>query len=219
MRDRPIRVVLSAPSQDELNELCYAFLGGQSRVDVAAKATTANLLEESLRQPGLEVAVIDADLLIMQGEGLRDFLNTCLGETVAVVLLSPYFKDLRGILQDLPTVRAVLIKPISQEKLLHRVYQIGVSERCPESRPEPIEGRAATPALGQGPSINSGQGPSILRRSLSQAKPRASGRALLRTSLGRALRQAPLDYDRNRQDGALRQAQGGAQDGEVGHER
>lgn len=163
MSDRPVQVALSAASQDELNYLYYAFLSDQDRVHVATMATTGSLLEQSLRQPGLEVGVIDADLLITRGEGLLDFLHTRLGETVAVVLLSPYYRGLCGIVQDVPTVREVLIKPVNHEELLHRVYQIGISERCPE----PVEGRAATPTPGQ-----------ALREVLRQAQDRAQDREM-----------------------------------------
>lgn len=68
MSDKPIRVVLSAASQDELNQMYPAFLADQGRVYVATMATTVSLLEDNLRQQGLEVAVLDADLLIERGE-------------------------------------------------------------------------------------------------------------------------------------------------------
>ena len=70
LRAGPIRVLLSAPGQAAMNELYRAFLGDGSRVAVAALAPTPEILETSLQQQPVEVAVVDAEhTLLVSGTG------------------------------------------------------------------------------------------------------------------------------------------------------
>jgi cellulose biosynthesis protein BcsQ len=128
-----------------------AFLADQGRVYVATMATTVSLLEDNLRQQGLEVAVLDADLLIERGErGLLDFLNTRLGEAVAVVLIGPQQENMRGALRDIHTVREVLTKPVNYGELISRVYQIGISQRAATAAVAPAQAYMASAPVGRG---------------------------------------------------------------------
>ena len=131
MSNGPLRIFLSAASQDELLPLYSAFLGDQSRFTVAGVATTLSGLEDGLKTTASEVAIIDAELLLDQGEqGIIDFLTHKLGTTVAVVLLPPGLRDMQGQVRELAQVREVVIKPAGTGELLKRCHEIGVSERA-----------------------------------------------------------------------------------------
>jgi cellulose biosynthesis protein BcsQ len=136
-----------------------AFLADPGRVYVATMATTVSLLEDNLRQQGLEVAVLDADLLIERGErGLLDFLNTRLGEAVAVVLISPQQENMRGALRDIHTVREVLTKPVNYGELINRVYQIGISQRAATAAVSPAQAYMASAPAGPFDKLRAGRG-------------------------------------------------------------
>ena len=53
-----------------MNELYRAFLGDGSRVAVAALAPTPEILETSLQQQPVEVAVVDAELEAAESEAI-----------------------------------------------------------------------------------------------------------------------------------------------------
>ena len=115
----PIRVLLSAPGQAAMNELYRAFLADGSRVAVAALAPTPEILETSLQQQPVEVAVVDAELLAERGEqGLVQFLSGRLGSAVAVVLLPQGMSGLHGRLIALDRVHDVLVKPAGAAHLM-----------------------------------------------------------------------------------------------------
>jgi hypothetical protein len=127
----PIRVLLSAPGQAAMNELYRAFLADGSRVAVAALAPTPEILETSLQQQPVEVAVVDAELLAERGEhGLVQFLTSRLGSAVAVVLLPQGMSGLHGRLIALDRVHDVLVKPAGAAHLIDRCYQVGISQRA-----------------------------------------------------------------------------------------
>jgi len=127
----PLRVLISAASQTELMPLYAAFLGDQARFSVAGVATTLSGLQDGLQSTASEVAVIDAELLLEQGEpGLVEFLTHKLAPAVAVVLLPPGLRDMQGQVRQLAQVREVLLKPAGVGELLKRLHEIGVSERA-----------------------------------------------------------------------------------------
>jgi len=131
MSNGPLRIFLSAASQTELLPLYSAFLGDQARFSVAGVATTLSGLEDGLKTTASEVAIVDAELLLDQGErGIIDFLTHKLGDAVAVVLLPPGLQDMQGQVRELAQVREVAIKPAGAGELLRRCHEIGVSERA-----------------------------------------------------------------------------------------
>ena len=114
-----------------MNELYRAFLADGSRVAVAALAPTPEILETSLQQQPVEVAVVDAELLAERGEhGLVQFLTSRLGSAVAVVLLPQGMSSLHGRLIALDRVHKVLVKPAGAAHLIDRCYQVGISQRA-----------------------------------------------------------------------------------------
>jgi MinD-like ATPase involved in chromosome partitioning or flagellar assembly len=114
-----------------MNELYRAFLADGSRVAVAALAPTPEILETSLQQQPVEVAVVDAELLAERGEhGLVQFLTSRLGSAVAVVLLPQGMSGLHGRLIALDRVHEVLVKPAGAAHLIDRCYQVGISQRA-----------------------------------------------------------------------------------------
>jgi cellulose biosynthesis protein BcsQ len=134
-----------------MNQMYPAFLADSGRVQVATMATTPDLLRANLRQTGLEVAVIDADLLIVEGERrLLDFLNREMGEVVALVLISPRQENMRGAIRDIHTVREVFTKPVNYGELITRVYQVGVSERAATAAIAPAQAYMASAPVGRG---------------------------------------------------------------------
>jgi MinD-like ATPase involved in chromosome partitioning or flagellar assembly len=145
----PIRVLLSAPGQAAMNELYRAFLADGSRVAVAALAPTPEILETSLSQQPVEVAVVDAELLAERGEhGLVQFLTSRLGSAVAVVLLPQGMSGLHGRLIGLDRVHEVLVKPAGSAHLIDRCYQLGVSQRASQQAMSPAT-TYATSSLAQ----------------------------------------------------------------------
>ncbi len=147
--NKPIRVILSAVTQDELNRMYAAFLGDPARVTVVSLAPTADLLIQNVQQVPAEVVVVDGDLFGAQGErALVDCLNLKLGEAAAIVLLSSAQEVLRGTVQSLARVREVLTKPVNFAGLISRVNQVGISERAATGLTAPAQAylRAAGPA-------------------------------------------------------------------------
>ena len=141
----PIRVLLSAPGQAQMNELYRAFLADPGRVYVAALAPTPEILDTSLQQQPVEVAVIDAELLAERGEkGMVQFLTSRLGQAVAVVLLPQGMSGLHGRLIALDRVHEVLVKPVNPAHLIDRCYQIGISQRASQQAMAPATAYAVS---------------------------------------------------------------------------
>ena len=131
MTSGALRVLLSSVSQTELMPLYSALLGDQARFSVAGVATTLSGLEDGLRDTASEVAIIDAELLLEQGEqGIIEFLTHKIAPAVAVVLLPSGLRDMQGQVRQLAQVREVLLKPAGAGELLKRLHEIGVSERA-----------------------------------------------------------------------------------------
>lgn len=144
----PIQVLLSAPGQQALNAIYSQFLA-DSRLTVAALATTPQMLEQALLQTPPEVAVIDAELLLEQGErGIINFLSSRLGGCVAIVLLPRQLERLAGAISQLDRVREVMIKPVGVAQVIDRCYQVGLSERVAREAMAPATTYAAS-ALAQ----------------------------------------------------------------------
>lgn len=151
MNNKPISVLLSAADQAELARMysCFIQRRDQGRVFVGAIVNTLNLLEHSLHWPGLEVAIIDADLLSEPGERrLLDFLKTHLNGMAAVILISPRQENRQEAIQKIRTVREVFTKPVDCDQLFECVYEIGISERTVAPVVLPISPEI-TPALVQ----------------------------------------------------------------------
>jgi MinD-like ATPase involved in chromosome partitioning or flagellar assembly len=128
-----------------MNELYRAFLGDGGRVTVAALAPTPEILESSLLQQPVEVAVVDAELLAERGEeGLVQFLSTRLGSSVAVTLLPQGMSGLHGRLAALDRVHEVLVKPVNGAHLIDRCYQVGVSQRAAQQAHAPATAYATS---------------------------------------------------------------------------
>lgn len=148
MAASPIQVLLSAPGQQALNAIYGQFLA-DSRITVVALATTPQMLEQALAQTPPEVAVIDAELLLEQGErGMVNFLSSRLGGCVAVVLLPRQLERLAGAIGALDRVREVLVKPVGLAQVIDRCYQVGLSARAAQEAMAPATAYSAS-ALAQ----------------------------------------------------------------------
>ena len=132
MTNNAVRVIISAATQDEMNEMYSTFLGDQGgRITVASMAPTLPILEDVLQRVRAEVAVVDLELMAGRPEGdITTFLETRLGEAVGIVLIPLGMEALRGTLTSLSRVRQVLTKPVAYAELIHVVHQVGVSDRA-----------------------------------------------------------------------------------------
>mgnify|MGYP001120896213 CR=1 FL=1 len=148
MSSQPIQVLLSAPGQQALNAIYSQFISDR-RLLVVALATTPQMLEMSLLQTPPEVAVVDAELLVDQGErGIVEFLSSRLGQAVAIVLLPRQLERLAGPISHLDRVREVMVKPVSVAQVIDRCYQVGLSERVAREAMAPATAYTAS-ALAQ----------------------------------------------------------------------
>jgi len=127
--EKPIRVLLSASTQEELNRLYAAFLS-DARVSVVSFATSAEMLADNVRTTRPEVTVLDADLAVHLGDrGMVDFVRSLTG-TAVVALVPPGLRNLRGTLLQVNPVREVMVKPVSPSALIDTVRKVGISERA-----------------------------------------------------------------------------------------
>lgn len=150
-----VRVLLSAPGNEALSAL-YGAAILDSRVSVQALAPTLDLLVQQLPLAGVEVAVVDAELLVPMGEGdMVRFLAERHGGAAMIVLIPPTLEPLRGRLQQLDRVRDVLAKPVVPGALLERVWQVAQSERAVRAQVSPVSalgfGWGAAAAAGGAP--------------------------------------------------------------------
>ncbi len=142
MNDGPVRVFLTAATQDEMNAMYGVFLGDQGgRVFVASMATSLATLRETLPRIRSEVVVFDVGLMSGQPESdVTAFLESGLDQAVAVVLLPLALEHLRGTLVSLSRVREVLTKPVNYAELINRVHGVGLSHRAATCTVAPAQG-------------------------------------------------------------------------------
>ncbi len=136
---KQIRVFLSAVTQEELNAIYPAFLNESAKVYVASMATgTPTVVEQLYATSPVEVAVIDAEIW-EDFSALVNFLNTRLGQAVAIVLIPQGLVSMEPQLRQLARVREVLVKPVNPAELVKRVHSIGISERVAMSATAPAQ--------------------------------------------------------------------------------
>ncbi len=135
-----VRVLLTAANIDEMNSMYAAFLSDKSgRVYVASMAPTADILRANLTTVQAEVAVIDADLVLPQGErAVLDLLNRL--PSVAIVLIPASLASIQGQIKEIHSVREVYVKPVNHGQLIGRVYEVGKSERAAQGLVAPASG-------------------------------------------------------------------------------